>query len=258
MPSKYTIRDILYIEKSKEDKVFEDLKDTYILTAMDKAYNSMSNSKQKLGDMMESEFNRWLSTHDFARGATKYKIKIPATENLVYMEISCTKTNAFVLPLSLENNATISSTSAILQEIETEFKLYSSDKGTEFLPYDMLNGRFDVELARSRFEYINSQIKHFSDMTNFEHDLHNTEMHLEGLTLNDLFDEESDNDDNDKSDGNDHGNITTCKDSSSRLNATCSLENERQRFRKEDEEFWQVYNSISSHVHNAISSNNEE
>ena len=192
--------------------------------------------------MTESEFNRWLSTHDFTRGATKYKIKIPATENLLDIKNSCTKTNAFVLP----------------QEIEREFKLYSADKGTEFLPYNMLNGCFDVELARSRFEYINSQMKHFSDMTSFEHDLHNTEMHLEGLTLNDLLDEESDDDDNDKSDGNDHGTIATCKDSSSRPNATCTLENERQRFRKEDEEFWQVYNSISSRVHNAISSNNEE
>ena len=68
------------------------------------------------------------------------------------MKNCCTKTNAFVLPLSLEDIATISGTSAILQEIETEFKLNSADKGAEFLPYDMLNGCFDVDLARSRFE----------------------------------------------------------------------------------------------------------
>ena len=48
----------------------------------------------------------------------------------------------------------MSGTSAILQEIETEYKLYSGDKSTEFLPYDTLNGCFDVDLARSRFEYI--------------------------------------------------------------------------------------------------------
>ena len=69
-------------------------------------------------------------------------------------------------------------------------------------------------------------MKHFSDMTNFEHDLHNNETHLEGLTLNDLLDEESDNDNDDKSDRNDHRTIATCKDSFSRPNATCTLENE--------------------------------
>ena len=155
------------------------------------------------------------------------------------MKNSCTKTNAFVLPLALKDNATISGTSAILQEIETEFKLYSADKDTEFLPYDMLNGCFHIDLAHSRFEYINSQMKHFSDMANFEHDLHNKETHLDGLTLNDLLDKESDNDDYDESDGNDHRTITKFKDSSSRPNATCT------RFREEDEEFWQVYNNIS-------------
>ena len=51
-------RDILYNGKSKEDKVFEEYKDSYILTAMDMAYNYMGNSKTKLRDMSESEFNK--------------------------------------------------------------------------------------------------------------------------------------------------------------------------------------------------------
>ena len=96
-------KDILYDEKSKEDKVFEEYKDSYVLTAMDKAYNYMGNSKKELRDMSESECNKWMSTHDFTKRKrkTKYKVKIPTTENLLDMRNSSTKTNAFVLPLSL-------------------------------------------------------------------------------------------------------------------------------------------------------------
>ena len=58
------------MKRVRKIEVFEDYKDSYLLTAMDKACYSMANSKKKLGDMTESEFNRWLSTHDFTRGAT--------------------------------------------------------------------------------------------------------------------------------------------------------------------------------------------
>ena len=215
----------------------------------------MGNSKTKLRDMSESEFNKWMSKQDFTKRKTKYKIKIQTTEDLLDTTNSCTKTNAFVLPLSLEDNATISGTSAILQEIEAEFELHSADKGAEFLPYDTLNGCFDVDLARSRFEHINSLAKHFSDMAKFVQDLQNKEMHLEGTTINDLLDEESLND---ESDGTDNRTSTESMHGPVISSATSTLENERRRFRSEDEEFWQVYSSISSRVNNAILSNNEE
>ena len=196
-----------------------------------------------------------MSKQDFTKRKTKYKIKTQTTEDLLDTTNSCTKTNAFVLPLSLEDNATISGTSAILQEIEAEFELHSADKGAEFLPYDTLNGCFDVDLARSRFEHINSQVKHFSDMAKFVQDLQNKETHLEGTTINDLLDEESLND---ESDGTDNRTSTESMHSPVTSSATSTLENERRRFRSEDEEFWQVYSSISSRVNNAILSNNEE
>ena len=70
-----------------------------------------------------------------------------------------------------------------------------------------------------------------------------------------MLDEESDNDGDDESEGD---NRTSAKSVGSCFSARCTLENEKQRFRKEDEEFWRVYNSLSYHVNSAISSNNEE
>lgn len=149
------------------------------------------------------------------------------------------KTDAFVLPLSLEDNATIAGTSAILTEFEKEFCLHSTEKNPEFLPYDTMNGLFDLSQARSRFEYVISHSKHLDDMTN-------QEMHLDGMTLNDILDSDNQMNELEETDSLDGetGNI----DDSLTADFSCTLESERQRFRNEDDRFLQAYNCVASHV----------
>lgn len=174
-------------------------------------------------------------------------------EEILDTKNSLRKTDAFVLPLSLEDNATITGTSAILKDFESEFNLHSPFKKSEFLPYDNLNGSFDVNLARSRFEYIISQSKHLSNMANFEDDLVNRELHLDGMTLNDVSNKQV----SDVNEGDDVDR-TTSSEYHLNTNMSCTLESERRRFRNEDEIFWQSYNHLASRIQTVVTSNSDE
>ena len=137
--------DILYNKDNEQDKVFESYCDYYILSAMDIAYDSLPTCKKRLGDMTATEIDHWLAKSDFSRPKTKkYKLKIPNLEDIIDMKNSLRKTDVVVLPLSLEDNATIAGTTAILEEFETDFSSHSEGKIHEMLPYDTLNEGFDV------------------------------------------------------------------------------------------------------------------
>ena len=223
---KINASDILYNEKSEDDVVFEKYRDYYLLSAMEKAYNCLANSKKALSKMNEQEFDKWLSTSDFSKTKRKYKIKVPSVEEILDTSNSVRKTDVFVLPLSLEDNATIAGTSAILTEFEKEFCLHSTEKNPQFLPYDTLNGQFDLSQARSRFEYMMSHDKHLDDTTNFEETLLSREMHLDGVTLNDILDSNEQVSELDEIDNLDRGTGNIVNDPVS-TNFNCTLEGER-------------------------------
>ena len=74
------------------------------LSGLNKAINELRHGS-KLKDMSQNDFNKWLST----------------------------KTH--ILPLSLENNATIAGTAAILKDIANTFQIPCEEK-TEYIPFD--------------------------------------------------------------------------------------------------------------------------
>ena len=47
------------------DEVFEQYKDYYILSAMDKVYNCLPQINKKMIEMSKTELNKWLTTADF-------------------------------------------------------------------------------------------------------------------------------------------------------------------------------------------------
>ena len=57
------------------------------------------------------------------------------------------KTEVFVLPLSIEDNATITGTAAILDDFASEFNLPSSLKNPELFLFDSIKASFDLNLA---------------------------------------------------------------------------------------------------------------
>ena len=123
------------------------------------------------------------------------------------------------------------------------------------MPYDTLNGQFDISQARSRFEYMKSHSKHLDDMTNLEETLLNKEMHLDGMTLNDILNSNKQMNYLEETDC--LGAIGNINDPSS-ANFNCTLESERRRFKNEDDEFWQAYNRIASCVLAVATSNSDE
>lgn len=133
--------------------------------------------------------------------------------------------------------------------------MHSTEKNPEFLPYDTLNGLFDLNQARSRFEYMISHSKHLDDMTNFEETLLNREMYLDGMTLNDILD--SDNQMNDLEETDSLDGETGNNDDPLTADFSCTLESERRRFRNKDDKFWQAYNHIASRVLAVATSNSD-
>ena len=144
------------------------------------------------------------------------------------------KTKAFVLPLSIEDNATIAGTASILDDFAIEFDLPSAHTNPELLLHDNVKGSFDVNLARSRFEYMNSQHKHQSYMSDLEESLESKENRLDGAVVSEVIDgyEGAEGEEDGEDEDEEREVETTGKD-----NASSTLESEKRRFRKEDEEF---------------------
>ena len=257
---KLNASDILYSAKSEDGALFEKYKDYYILSAMEKAYNGLPTAKKNVSDMNEAEFNAWISSSDFSKPKKRYKLHVPQLEEIIDMTHSSRKTTTYVLPLSLEDNATIAGTSAILQQFETEFGLYSSLKSPEFLPYDTLKKYFDVDTARSRYECMASHSKHTCDMANFTDNLNSKEKQLDNAILDDISEQDTGSESETEYETlEEHSDGQTSEAGSAvTRNINCTLDNERRRFMKEDESFWQMYNSVAARVYTALLANSEE
>ena len=155
-----------------------------------------------------------------------------------------------ILPLSLEDNSTIAGTATILDDWANIFSLsFSSDK-TTFIPSDVVRGNFDIQLARSRVEYLNSKFRHQNYMADHEAQLRSKEKTLYGQTLSELQLDE--NDDSEKGD-------TDVEDACvEKGNPATTLDNEKQRFKREDEKFWSLYNELASHLRKSLQSDRDE
>ena len=175
-------------------------------------------------------------------------------DTILNMSNSERKTKAFVLPLSIEDNATIAGTASLLDDLAIEFDLPSAHTNPELLLYDNVKGSFDVNLARSRFEYLNSQHKQQSYMSDLEECLESKEKRLDVAVVSQMIDGyEGAEGEEDGEDEDDEREVeTTGKDY-----ASCTLESERHRFRKEDEEIWWCYNHLAARISNAAYSGSD-
>ncbi len=79
---------------------------------LDTGLNAVPPSDQEFSSMTEVEFTSWLRQQDLNKNyAQTYLMNCSSTAT---DKMECTKT--LVLPLSLENNATIAGTASVLQE----------------------------------------------------------------------------------------------------------------------------------------------
>ena len=199
----------------------------YILTLLDDGLNKTPPHEKPISDMTEKECNQWLSHADYCV-QQNVKISIPSIESIADTSMSTVKTDIHILPLSLENNATLTGTSAILDQFAEEFTLFNKVDKLETLPFDKKNRTFSLKKAREHVEFLTMLFQHRDEMCDL----------LKTLEANDKeFDSSNDNeDDEDLMDDCDDDNGTT-------------IEQAKNRFAKCDEGFTELYNSIVDNVH---------
>ena len=238
--------DILYSKERDGGIVFEKATDNYILSTMNSIYNEIPVLQIEFKEMNDTEFNKRLSESDFS------KPKKP-------------KKN-FVLPLSIEDNATIAGTSSILDNFVLEYDLPSSTNNPERLLFDNLKHTFDIQLALSRYEYLNTRYNHESYIADLETRLHDREKALDGITESYIADLETRLHDREKAlDGITVSELEDNEDYDMeedehivKDNVSCTLGSEKRHFRKEVEDFWKLYNHLAVKGDNALNSNSNE
>ena len=87
-------------------------------------------------------------------------IQVP---EMINPQSSNAKSDVVILPLSLEDNSTITGTACILEEFGKEFSI-SCNHDTCFLTFNDNTKTFDLKEARSRFEFLTLLEKHKSEM----------------------------------------------------------------------------------------------
>ena len=97
---------------------------------------------------------------------------------MVKPEDSNEKSNVVILPLSLEDNSTITGTASILEEFGSEFGIICSHD-TCFLPFNDDTKTYDLKEARSRFEFLTLLEKHKSEMIELKLHLERREKGIE-------------------------------------------------------------------------------
>ena len=247
-PLKLNVGDVIYCKERNQDELFENVRDNYILNAMDTIYNQIAETKKDIKEMNETEINKWLADGDFEKTKRKFKIKYEDSQAL--LNCSTQRTNVFVLPLSLEDNSTIAETASLLDDFAFEFHLPSAKTKPELLVFDNVKKTFDIQLARTRFEYLNMCYRHQSYMADLEQKLNSKEKRIDGMTTNELLEMEED-----ISIGGEVGDET---DEIMQDNVSTTLESQKRQYQKEDEPFWKMHSHLVSLLNNAIHSNSTE
>ena len=132
-------------------KVWNDVKDHFLLEILDQALNTIPESDKPISDYSEKEFDDWLTKQNFSeKRKQEYDIRVPKLQ----MESNphCEKSDTLILPLSLENNATTTGTAAIIEEFSKEFGVQCKH-AREYLPFDDTNKVFNIEAARKHIYF---------------------------------------------------------------------------------------------------------
>ena len=139
-------------------------------------------------DLTEEEFVEWLSKQDISvlRRKGKYLIQVP---EMINPQSSNAKSDVVILPLSLEDNSTITGTACILEEFGKEFSI-SCNHDTCFLTFNDNTKTFDLKEARNRFEFLTLLEKHKSEMKELKLQLERREKGVEGAASVEADDEE--------------------------------------------------------------------
>ena len=97
--------------------------------------------------MSEYDVNIFLSTKKYQKQS---KLCVPKDIN---MPTKCYQSNTVALPISLENNSTLSGTAAIMEQFVKEFNLPTASN-VEGIPFDSISKTFCLQKARELCEFM--------------------------------------------------------------------------------------------------------
>ncbi|XP_078608074.1 uncharacterized protein LOC144880015 [Branchiostoma floridae x Branchiostoma japonicum] len=138
-------------------QVWERAQDDYYLDLLDTALNILPKDTQDQTHKTTAQQKSWLSKQDLKNSHTYTILQRPADPP------NSKKTDILVLPLSTENEATLTGTACINEEFAKEFNIPINRSDTKYLPFDENSIQFDISLARKRFEFHQSIEQHRVD-----------------------------------------------------------------------------------------------
>ncbi len=141
------------------------------MNLLDIGLNHVHPSEKEIGAMTEPEFHAWLKTC-LQTSNINYKLQRSAPKSKHQAA-----TQTIVLPLSLENNATITGTAAVLEHFGQEFAM-PCDHEKVVLPYDESKKTFNIAAARKHHEFLYSLQEHKEEMVVLQEHLTSLEKHL--------------------------------------------------------------------------------
>ena len=181
--------------------VWEKWCDRYYLQLLSLSLNWLPSPKKSYEAMNEADVNAWIRSIDFEHMTAQDNchIKVPPVSEFCKNMQSVKKTEVINLPLSLEDNSTLTGTAAIFEEFSKEFKI-PSDESSAYLEFDNAKKKFDVKTARERYVFIKSLEKHRVFMTEMERQILTTEKDIENVEvqLDDMQSSASDESDTDE------------------------------------------------------------
>ncbi|CAB4040389.1 Hypothetical predicted protein [Paramuricea clavata] len=107
----------------------------------------------------------------------KFRVKIPPVDEFCKSTQSINKTDIFNLPLSLEDNSTLTGIASILEQFATEFNI-PCDKPNGYIKFDNTEKDFDLKAARKRYSFMKLVQMHHTEMVAFEKELTSGEKYI--------------------------------------------------------------------------------
>ena len=200
-------------------------------------------TEKPLSEMSEKECDRCLSTQSYSEST---EIKVSADYSYIDSSQSSRKTDTIILPISLENNSTLTGTCAILDQFCKEFSLPTTEQ-SERLPFDKNTKTFSLKEAREHAEFMIMMHYHGQGRSEYHQELSSAEENEDLLTSGISTPNVDNCDENDTADlhvqtENDH-TIETTVSSMQRI------------FDIEDRLFKSTYDSLKHKIDDAVKGN---
>jgi hypothetical protein len=138
---------------AKHEELWGEIKDRYFLNLLDVGLNKIPSCSKPIDELSDKEYDAWikeslLTTNDEASREASYQIDIPQLEREFPL---MGKSEYLILPLSLENNSTLTVPASILEQFSRGFKIPCKHASRHFV-FDETNKCYDLASARKHHE----------------------------------------------------------------------------------------------------------